>query len=251
MDKVDKLADIWYNIPKVVSQQLDLSQKEIINRYMDVFHFGDYFYVIFNTRTTEMEYISPNITKVLGYSQEEFELSIVLNGIHPDDLPYYYHYEQNAVRFFSGLSEDLFFKYKFSYDYRLRTKSGAYKRVLQQIVPIYYFPEGGVRTLGIFTDMEHLNVHGIPKLSFIGMQGAPSYYNIHLQEEFNLSFKIFTKRELEILGYIIKGMKTQEIASKLHRSHFTIMTHRKNILQKSGCHNFQELLIKSVREGWV
>lgn len=251
MDKVEKLRDIWENIPKGINDQIDFSQKEIINQYMDVLHFGDYFYVLFNTRTTEMEYLNPNVEKVLGYSPEDFQLSTVMENIHPDDLPYYYHYEQSAVRFFSGLAPEMFFKYKFAYDYRLKTKDGSYKRVQQQIVPIYYFPEGGVRTLGIFTDLTHLNIQGISKLSFIGMQGAPSYYNVHLKDEFLLSLNIFSKRELEILQYIVQGLKSKDIAEKLHRSIHTVRNHRKNILEKSGCDNVQELLVKSIREGWV
>jgi len=251
MDKVEKLVDIWEKIPKAVNEQLDLSQKEIINQYMDVFHFGEYFYVIFNTRTTEMEYVNPNVEKVLGYIPGDFQLSMVLNNIHPDDLPYYYHYEQSAVRFFSRLAEDLFLKYKFAYDYRLKTKDGTYKRVQQQIVPIYYFPEGGVRTLGIFTDLSHLNIQGIPKLSFIGMQGAPSYYNVHLKEEFLPSLSLFTQKEQEILQYVVQGMNSELISKLLHRSIHTVRNHRKNILRKSQCSNVQELLVKSVREGWA
>lgn len=251
MDKIDKLVSIWENIPKGVTEQIDLSQKEIINHYMEAFHFGEYFYVIFNTRTAEMEYVNPNIEKVLGYKPEEFKLSIVLNNLHPDDLPYYYHYEQSAVKFFSALSKDLFFKYKFSYDYRLRNANGNYKRILQQIVPVFYFPEGGVRTLVIFTDLTHFNIQGIPKLSFIGMHGAPSYFNIHLKDDFQLAPVLFTKKELEILKYVVQGMKSEEISNLLNRSIYTIHTHRKNILQKSGCSNVQELLVKSIREGWV
>lgn len=251
MDKINKLLDIWDHIPSAVTEQLDLSQKEIINRYMDVFHIGDYFYVIFNTRTAEMEYVSPDVEKVLGCTPDEFQLSMVLENIHPDDSPYYYHYEQSAVRFFTGLSQDLFFKYKFSYDYRLKTKEENYKRVLQQIVPVYYFPEGGARTLGIFTDLSHLNIQGIPKLSFIGMQGAPSYYNIHLKDDFLQIANLFTKKEQQILKYVVKGMTSESIANELQRSIFTVRTHRKNILKKSGCNSVQELLVKSVREGWV
>lgn len=251
MDKVNKLRDIWENIPKGVTEQIDLSQKEIINRYMDAFHFGDYFYVIFNTRTTEMEYVSPNVEQVLGYTPEEFRFQFLLDNIHPDDLPYYYHYEQSAVRFFSGLAPDLFFKYKFAYDYRVKIKDNNYKRVQQQVVPLYYFPEGGVRTLAIFTDLTHLNIQGIPKLSFIGMQGAPSYYNVHLKDEFLLSLNIFTKKELEILQYVVQGLKSKDIAEKLQKSIHTIRNHRKHILEKSGCDNVQELLVKSIREGWV
>lgn len=251
MDKIDRLVEIWNHIPNTTNDQMDLSQQEIINRYTDLFHFGECFYVIFNTRTTQMEFVSPDIAKVLEYTPETFQLSVVLENIHPDDLPYYYHYEQSAVRFFSSLPADMFLKYKFSYDYRLKTKHGAYKRVLQQIVPFYYFPDGGARTLGIFTDLTHLNIQGIPKLSFIGMQGAPSYYNVHTTENFHLAISTFSKKELEILSYVIRGMTSEAIAKHLHRSVFTVQTHRKNILKKSGCHNISELLVKSIREGWV
>lgn len=251
MEKVNKLVTIWEGIPNAVAGQFDFTQKEIINRFMDVFHFGAYFFVIFNTHTAQMEYTDPKIEQLLGYKPEEFELSLVLENIHPDDLPYYYHYEQSAVRFFTGLPADLHFKYKFAYDYRLKTKDGNYKRVQQQIVPVQYLTEGGARTVGIFTDLSHLGITGTPKLSFIGMQGAPSYYNVHQQEEFQLSRHLFSKREQEILQYVVQGMKSEEIAERLHRSVFTIQTHRKSILKKSGCTNLRELLVKSIREGWV
>lgn len=101
------------------------------------------------------------------------------------------------------------------------------------------------------TDLTHLNITGIPKLSFIGMQGAPSYYNVHLEEEFINQNAIFTKREQQILRYMIQGKRTEDIANEIHRSIFTIQNHRKNILQKSGCKSLQELLVKAIREGWV
>lgn len=251
MEIVDKLVEIWQGIPKAATEQLDLSQKEIINQHMDMFNIGEGFYVIFNTQTAEMEYISPKLTEILGYELQEFNLKLLLENLHPEDIPYYYHYEQSAVRFFSGLSSELFFSYKFSYDYRVRTKDGDYKRVLQQVIPIYYFPKGGARTLGIFTDITHLNVQGIPKLSFIGMKGKPSFYNVHLRDEFSLSEKLFTKREKEILAHVLKGKNSRQISEELNLSIYTIQTHRKNILKKSGCSNLTELLTKSVREGWV
>ncbi len=248
--KVDKLRDIWEGIPKVIMSQ-EFSNPEEINRYMELFHFGECFYVIFNTHTAEMEFVHPNVQEMTGYQPKEFGLSLVLEKIHPDDLPYYFHYEQSAVRFFSALPPEFILSYKFSYDYQLKTRNGNYKRFLQQIVPLGYFAEGGARTLGIFTDLTHLNIQGIPKLSFIGMNGAPSYYNVHLQDEFLLSQQLFTKKEREILELVILGFTSDAIAKRLGRSIFTIRNHRKNILEKSGCGNIQELLVKSVREGWV
>jgi len=251
MDKVDKLKKIWDDIPHTASLAIDTSETELINKYLDLFHFGSYFFVLFNTKTALMEYIDPNIEKVLGYGVDAFDLSTVLNNVHPDDLPYYYHYEKSAVRFFSGLSPELFFKYKFSYDFRLKTQDGSYKRVLQQVIPIHYFSDGGAKTIAIFTDLTHLNIGGIPKLSFIGMQGAASYYNVHLNKDFYSTTHQFSKKEFEILQYIVQGKKSEDIAKLLHRSIFTIQNHRKNILKKSGCATTQELLVKAIREGWV
>src|SRR5690606_19977593 len=97
MKKIDKLIEIWQEIPMAVTEQIDLSQQEIINRYMDVFYPGEYFYVIFNTQKAEMEYVSPQIARILGYAPEEFQLQLVMDNIRPEDIPYYYHYEQSAV----------------------------------------------------------------------------------------------------------------------------------------------------------
>src|SRR5690606_35089812 len=150
-----------------------------------------------------------------------------------------------------NLDPESVLKYKFSYDYRIQAKNGEYKRVLQQVIPIYYFPEGGARTIGIFTDISHLNVQGIPKLSFIGMKGEPSYYNMHLQDEFRMTKNLFTKRENQILNEVVKGLSSKEISELLHISLFTVQTHRKNILKKSECNTLQELVTKAVREGWI
>jgi len=84
-----------------------------------------------------------------------------------------------------------------------------------------------VRTLGIFTYLTHLNITGIPKLSFIGMQGAASYDNVHLKDDFLLSLRLFTKRENEILQYMVQGMSNEAISTLLDRSVFTIRNHRK------------------------
>jgi DNA-binding NarL/FixJ family response regulator len=50
-----------------------------------------------------------------------------------------------------------------------------------------------------------------------------------------------TARETEILKLIYKGNTTQEIADKLFISPYTVETHRKNLMIKSGCKNALEL----------
>lgn len=251
LEKVNKLRKIWGNIPSHVEDSLKLSPSEVLDQYIDTLLIGENFYIIFNTSTAEMEYIHPSFTTILGYDYTQVDLPFLLEAIHPSDLPYFYHFEESAVRFFSNLPPDLFFKYKFSFDYRIKTKDGEYKRFLSQVIPISYFPEGGARTITIFTDITHLNVQGTPKLSFIGMKGAPTYHNVHLKEGFEIHIHPFTAKEHEILQLVVQGLRTEDIANKLHRSVFTIRNHRKNILRKSDCSSVSELIAKAIREGWV
>ena len=47
----------------------------------------------------------------------------------------------------------------------------------------------------------------------------------------------FTKRELQVLGLLVKGMSNPEIADKMVISRSTVKTHISNILSKMGVTN--------------
>jgi len=51
------------------------------------------------------------------------------------------------------------------------------------------------------------------------------------------STKKLSSREKEILGLIARGLKNHEIATHLYISTHTVITHRRNLLQKSGAKN--------------
>lgn len=53
---------------------------------------------------------------------------------------------------------------------------------------------------------------------------------------------VLTRREKEILHLLDEGLTSQEIASKLFLSNYTVDTHRKNMLQKFNVHNTQSLM---------
>jgi len=55
--------------------------------------------------------------------------------------------------------------------------------------------------------------------------------------------KLFlTPRELDIFKLILREFTSQQIADKFSLSHFTVSTHRKNILKKTGMKNIAGLL---------
>ncbi|MHB8403243.1 MAG: response regulator transcription factor, partial [Bacteroidia bacterium] len=50
-----------------------------------------------------------------------------------------------------------------------------------------------------------------------------------------------SKREHEVLKYLLQGLSSQKIADKLFVSKHTINAHRRHILKKTNCHSTTEL----------
>jgi DNA-binding NarL/FixJ family response regulator len=69
-----------------------------------------------------------------------------------------------------------------------------------------------------------------------------SRYSVH--EDPSLS-----KREIEIVCELAKGLTTKQIAEKLFISHYTIETHRKNILNKLQLTNTAEVIRYASQSG--
>lgn len=59
------------------------------------------------------------------------------------------------------------------------------------------------------------------------------------------SFQMLSKREKTVLGYVLEGKSSREIAGLLFISINTVNTHRRNILKKTGAESTLELLGKS------
>ena len=196
--------------------------------------------------------ISDECKNITGFKPEELTLDFFITRIHPEDAPYFLKFEQTAVEFFYAISSDKVFNYKVTYDLRFKTKWGKYIRIMQQVLPISTTPEGGViRSFGIHTDISDYKQNGIPSLSFIGLNGEESQYNVFGDDTNDKAANLVTKREKEIILLLIDGMKTNEIAAKLFLSVYTVQNHRKNILLKTQSSSTSELISKAIKEGWV
>jgi DNA-binding NarL/FixJ family response regulator len=60
-----------------------------------------------------------------------------------------------------------------------------------------------------------------------------------------------TNSELEIVRLIAEGLTTKEIAARKFISFHTVITHRKNIFRKLGVSSISELLMYSIKSGWI
>ncbi len=60
-----------------------------------------------------------------------------------------------------------------------------------------------------------------------------------------------TVREVEIVKLIGEGHSSKEIADKLHLSHHTVYTHRKNVMRKLGIKSTSELILYGINTGII
>ncbi|HAH56016.1 MAG TPA: LuxR family transcriptional regulator [Flavobacterium sp.] len=192
------------------------------------------------------------MTTILGYAKEDFTPENIVANIHPDDVSFFVNFENTTTEFFKKLPIEKIQKYKVRYDYRIKKANGEYMRILQQVITIEHADDGGIlRTLGMHTDITHLKKENKSSLSFIGLDGEPSFYDVKSENIIDESPEILTKREKEILTYIANGYKSKEISNLLCIEKATVDTHRKNILKRTNCNSFFELIKKSIKMGWI
>ena len=89
--------------------------------------------------------------------------------------------------------------------------------------------------------------HTMQSMSNMGNADSRSFRvepNPQMQPELSL-------REIEVLQLLIKGLTNREIAEKLHISLTTVITHRKNIQEKTGIKSLSGLTVYAVFNGHI
>lgn len=62
---------------------------------------------------------------------------------------------------------------------------------------------------------------------------------------------VLGRRELQVLRLVAEGQRTADIAARLHISHATVETHRRNIMRKLDLHTAAALTKYAIREGLI
>ncbi|MEO6358261.1 MAG: LuxR C-terminal-related transcriptional regulator [Ferruginibacter sp.] len=240
----------WFandTVPDLLQMELDF--------YKKLWNFsliGESYYFILNHNTLSFEYVSKEITSVMGYDPSEFDVSFMNSRLHPDDFSWFLSLGDRLVNFFSTVPLEKLKKYKVRYDVRYRKQDNTYARILYQGLMLEHDENGGIlRTLGVHTDITYLKQDGKPTLSFVGLDGEPSFVDAVLQNKFIDNADELTAREKEVLRLLIEGRLSKEIGSLLNISKQTVDTHRKNMLRKNNLNNTSELIGKAIRYGWI
>lgn len=148
------------------------------------------------------------------------------------------------------------------FSYRMKDAKGKIRTMLYQAIPLSVLENGTPQhVFCIQTDVSHLKVSSTNEVSFIHMDGGKCYFNVEISkgrfdprkdnyDNSNFS-SLLTEREKQIIMQLSRGLNAEQIAEKLNLSHHTIKTHRRNVLQKSGCTNTTELVAKCLTSGII
>ena len=252
LDVLKEARKVWNEISMEGTVDGSTLDTEIPRHQMEFYHVGKYYVYLLDIINAKFEYLSPDIAKVTGYSPADYDLEFHFSKVHPDDKPIILDFENAAVEFFRDIPNEKITKYKFTYDFRILNSSGQYIRLHQQVSTHRFNPAQNILiTFGVHTDITHLKSDNTPTLSFIGLEGEPSYINVDVTKKYSAAKQVITKREREILLLLLAGHCSTEIADKLCISKFTVDTHRKHLLAKTNCKSSMEMAGKIIREGWV
>ena len=248
----EEALKIWDKISTGEKLNEVVLELEVHKKLLNIFQVGDYYYFILNLKDSKFDFMSKEVETVLGYKPKELDIFTLINKIHPDDQPWFLNIENKVIEFFGKLPIEQIPNYKVRYDYRIKKSNGEYIRILQQIVTIQHSETGGVlKTFVVHTDISHLKMEGNPVLSFIGLNGEPSFIDVDIKKVFPVPSGFLSRREGEVLSMLVDGKETKEIATALFISPTTVSTHRKNLLAKTKARNTSEMIVMAITKGWI
>ena len=245
----NKLGKIWQSrFAEAASLGGAVPKKYVQDFISALFCPGPFYYYIFNFNKMDFDYLHPSIKEVLGLPAEGTTYKDIAGLIHPDDVEFVTACELFAGDFlFNKIEESRRFDYKVSYTVRFKSASGTYINILHQAIFIPTNKPG--QTTHVFG--VHTNVSGFVdtsnhKISFIGLNGAPSHLGMevprNMMMEESPSPRLFSEREMDVIRLIAQGNTSKIVADLLNISFHTVRTHRRNILNKSKCNSSAELI---------
>lgn len=141
----------------------------------------------------------------------------------------------------------------FSCNYRIKTKSGEYKNLLQRSVFLNSAKNGmPLLALGFLTDITHFAEdfkihHTIQSISNDGSTGLVSS-GLYFPDQPD---DILSKRQTEVLKWVYEGLNNEQIARQLNISVNTVNNHKRHLLKITGCKNSLGLIKYALRKGLV
>ncbi|PRD49036.1 helix-turn-helix transcriptional regulator [Sphingobacterium haloxyli] len=254
MKKTDHLLlPVWQKFPEIFApENTELAPVDILKLISEIFVVGDYYYFLIDFHNYTLHNHSPKLCAIHGLEHTPAYLQQILDLTHPDDIDFVLRAEEHCSAKMVELGAQHTKSLKSSYCFRLRVADGSYHLFHHQAIVLDVDSQHQIlRSLNIHTDIQHLTTENNHIVSLIGINGRTDFHQIDLSTKpaKHGQKSPLTKRELEIIPLIAKGLSSIAIAQRLGISEQTIRVHRKNILRKTQTTNSGSMIKKCIEEG--
>ena len=234
---------------KVIKEDLYLKKSSIadpavlVEKHKSLLDNINGFVVLSNYTTGLYEYISDGVYSHLGYDLRKYsnsQLTDFMISIIKDDhrefmlnslLPVVFKYFKEKSTFTTGPD------YRYTVCLELKNVFGDYQWYLVDTVLIEVDESGfPIRTLITCTNINQFKKDDCIYYNIM-KKNNDGVYEVMLEgtADKKISELKLTKRELEIINLISRGLTNKQIAEKLFISVNTVQTHRKSIMKKTQC----------------
>ena len=232
-------------IKRSQSKKIDFEAyfKSHIDKIND-FAIGPYFWLIPDQISMTFYSVSKNIHKLTPFRDRQWKGQTVqfwIENIHPEDRSFFISATYLSIQLHTtniNLNVNMYI--------RMLNAEKQYRWVLIQYPNRCLNDKNEVVSgLVIITDISHLNIH--PKAMMTVMdkvKNSHQFYTLKVKNSELTSHDLpkISKREIEILALMAKGMNTPQIAEALFLSYHTIENHKRNLRRKTKVKTSAELI---------
>lgn len=184
---------------------------------------------------------------MIGIDPSEVTPYHFFEATHPDDIQ---RHNLGRTKLFR-IAQDMFIAKNgtqiLSTNFRLRNTELAYTNMLIQCYIFYTkVPVSTIYLLQVQTDIDWYRKirHG-----YHYYVGSDLSFFRYPDDDLLKTGNVFSDREFEIIRLILSGLDSEQIAEKLFLSVYTVNTHRRNILKKTGEKSISELIYNLKERG--
>lgn len=248
------LAEVWENYPVALSDKLVPDQPRVaIDHFMDMTSTGSYYYYVINVGDYSLQQVSERTLRIHGLKDYPYTLQQIIDLIHPDDVDFVLRAEEATLIKMNEIGFEHQLHLKTSYCFRMRIADGSYHLFHHQAIHLSKDDEGRLTTaLNIHTDIHHITQTNNHIVLVAGIGKRSDYCQMDLSaEDTNLSIPKLSKREMEVLALIAKGLSSKQIGDRLFIAQETVRMHRKNLLRKTGTNGGATLIKQCIEWGLI
>lgn len=255
VEKKHPLLTVWNRHPGFLQSKTEMYRLPSIEKIIaELFSVGAYYYYTLQLRSSTLSNHHPDILKMHSFTEFPRHLGDIIDLIHPDDLTFVQEAELMTLEKMSEIGFEHMMQLKAAYCFRMRVESGGYEMFYHQSLPTLKSESGELlEAVNIHTNIHHIT----PRNNYhVVVSGIGERRNFHKMQwngrkTVRPDALILSKREVEIIALLAKGLKTGAISEKLHISNHTVKTHRRNMLQKTQCKNSSELISLAFLQGYL